>query len=384
MSKSKERAEKNARKLRHSFADKPQPKTTQSPVEGLIPSPEPLLQTPQDTLIDIRASRIEQEEERKNLLDALKKLAPENPEFNKVWGELLFGTEMKIEDGKKVPWTSEDFYQHSREEVDKEERSSRKSLTRDLTFGFDMQSRHFGNPENPEHGKTTEIIDACATILGKVLSSDEQVTEMWPISRPEERTQAQLLEVIRRITLRPSYFMFGLGHDRELDAFSFPGDDFEERFKAFRRYDNFLAKTGFKREGRAEREFIETNVAEYTDEDWNRILAIQEHLVFKYVRDFAGKFASGSQRVSQVAPRLVEYGEAVYTQEELDLFRKKAKRADQMAAGVLEMHSFDDLYPQIKKWFGKEAGFKEFLEKFDPIRVTRRGTFELPSSDFFD
>lgn len=375
MARGKERAE---RKLRHSSADKPQPRAT------LASDSDKVSETSRapSKQIDIRELRVSLEKERKEITARLREQFPENPAFNRTFGKLVFGSETKIVGGKKEAWTTLDFVNALGNEAEEEERSSRRTLTRDLIFAFDMQSRHFGNPEDPEHGETTDVIDACATILGRILDSPEKLTEMWPLDRPEERTQAQFLEVVRRVTLNPPYFMFGLGHDGELDAFHFPGNDFNHRFDAFDRFDHFLNVMGLDRTAEAQQAFIKSNVVQYSDEDWNKILEMQEHLVMTYVKSFVGRFALGSENVFNAAPLLTEYGERVYTDEQIDLFRDKATSAKQIAAVVAQMESFSDLFPQIRKWFGEESGFKEFLDKLRPARITKRGIFEVPNRLF--
>lgn len=181
MSKDRKRSEQAARKLRHSFSDKLEPRFVQKPL------PETNLQPttptfPAEQLIDIREERVKEEERRKQIIFNLKVEIEEDLEFYETWGQLVHGSKTKIVDGKQVPWTSEDFMQDTIEAVwmaKQEDHTQRKILTRDLTFAFDMQSRQFGNPEDPENGETTEVIDACATILGNVLRSSEQLYEYY-------------------------------------------------------------------------------------------------------------------------------------------------------------------------------------------------------------
>lgn len=189
---------------------------------------------------------------------------------------------------------------------------------------------------------------------------------------------------MRRVTLRPSYTLFGWGEDNVLDAFPYPGDDFDAREREHKNYQRFLKITGVQEGEEAERGFIKNNVVGYTESDWQRVLDVQKYVVFGYIKGLAKRFATSSRDVSDIAPRMVEYGDPVYSEEELAKYRTRAENADSVAVVVLQMQAFEELYPQIRAWFGEDARMKEFLEKLRPERITQRGTFQVPSLDYFD
>ncbi len=135
----------------------------------------------------------------------------------KVVAFLIFGSDTKIvedDDGKQVevPYSHDDILQHLEVMEHQGEIGTRRHLARDMMLALESVDQAASEMAGEDLIRFNLIRDISFVLLERVLSSEVDVSDPSPVSFPGVIFEAELVEVIRREVLDPSYAVIpGIG-----------------------------------------------------------------------------------------------------------------------------------------------------------------------------
>lgn len=286
---------------------------------------------------------------------------------------MMMGSEKKVvnkPDGsqEESDWTFGDLMSEWDKESEIDEREVRRELAEEVVLAMKHQHDFFIRREEPgEYHQSEEVIECTFALLEWVMKSKDNITERYPTPGmvTETRAAAEMLEVMRRIVLRPAYYiMEGIAKS---DIHPVPSyfDDFWDSYNERRAEIEAQMKdpkdTDEYQEVKAR--VAHENPKKYTWEEWKEILQAEMVYLQEYLEGCA--FAAARQLNHRVEffSSLTNNGQPVLPIEAGDRFTAMAQDMFTVAKDISELDGFDQVLPYIKKKYGPDATFKTLLEK---------------------
>lgn len=315
----------------------------------------------------------ETQEHLKGLQDFFKKQFFSDP--TRV-GNLLFQNKMRKtvgSDGKieEVPWTIDGVFEEI-EKVRKEESTGiRKDLAVDTIIAIKSQERFFSATEHPLKKDSINNSAFILALLERVLSSKDEIGERYPIGEPtEEYWTAELLEVVRRIVLKPTTFLLeGYGKSGIHSVPGYKDEEFwEEREKLIT--DDMRNRRDTGKYHELEKERQKRAIENRGEDEWEKILGKESEYLKGYLGELIDRSLQSTIRTEHFAQRFIYNGKRVAGDEQLTEYQEKIKRAKARQVEYAKLKNFQKVLPWIKKNFGEDADFQTLLQFLNPIELT--------------
>jgi len=296
-----------------------------------------------------------------------KKFLP--PEVVQDLGKGLFGTAKKTkidENGNKVEvdWCLSDLTDALLRGVEEKESSIRESMAEDLMIALEAQSRFFTITEHPGKKKSDEYARIVASIMLRLLSSDDEIVLDYSWGPPTETYyETEFLEVVRRTILNSYYSLFSGTHDGGIGSIRHYSDyDF---FHQDVRTEEQKKCEGHEEFQRLEQERIRKSLEDREDAKWEEILEDEDIYIMDYFREcleratknWGGKFVLGQ--------RAVRSGVRVYSDEEAEAFGQKEVTVGGAPRRIFGAFKFDGDFIVDQKKVRRRCRLSNFFPIFE-------------------
>ncbi len=286
---------------------------------------------------------------------------------------LMMGSEKKVitnPDGstEEAEWTLGDLMSEWDKQGEIEEREVRVQLAEEILLTVRYQHDFFIRREEPaEYHQSEQAIECTLALLEWVAKSPDNITDRYPVGGmvAETRDAAEMLEVIRRVVLRPSYMiMEGVARSDIRPVPSYE-DDFwdvlderrarvEAQMKNPRDHDEYMS---------TQVKVTHDNPKQYTWDEWKEILNEEMVYLHEYLQGCAVRSVGEMRERVDFYSSLTKDGQHLLTQEVKEKWDDQVRDIAAIVDELLALEKFEQVLPWIKQKFGEVATFKTLLEK---------------------
>lgn len=270
-------------------------------------------------------------------------------------------------------WTMAEIHRTMDDLQEKQESEIRGRLNEELIVATTWQENYFS--EKRFRGKnrhfvleSQQVTDLVRSLLSEFSRSKEDLTYPWVLEMTEDRYAAEAVEVIRRTVLKPTYIL--MEGPAEGPITSIPSYN-ENEF--WQNYEEQLQgiKSGLENPDdidslrQAQKETALHNPAEYSPEEWRRILAKEKRYLHEYLTSRARRAYSKFAETVGYAESLYDGRKKVYHAKDVKEFIKNNRLTGFATYCMQGITDFEGVIPTFEQTFGMKVGFQDILTMTD-------------------
>ncbi len=318
------------------------------------------------------------------LRESVTKMTDPDNSMARLVSRLMFGSkerEVKGEDGltEMRPWTLADIFELDRQGYPERERGARRSLTQETVIGLREQQEFFTTAEHPRLAEVEAVIDFTTAIAKRVLASEKSITEPFTIYASATYDEAEMMEIIRRTILEPTYMLME-GHAEGPIGVIPSYDEDDEFWDPMSERDQKVSSQMKDPRDYTERREVQKRIAlnnpkGYDSEKWEEILDKEAIYLYQYALVAAGRDSGALQRAAKFYASLTDNGQPVHSNEQLAPLNVRVEELTRIYEEIKGLEGFRQLSGWIKQRFGPEATFQTLLQTLSPVDLNHQPEF---------
>lgn len=280
----------------------------------------------------------------------------------RILGQVFIGAPHRLttsEDGhvQDQDWTMADLVAASNRLMDEQEAGTRNHLSMDTHKAMSAQREFYRKKRKPIKQKADLNAAFTLVLLDRVLASDVNISESFPVSVPEVFYEAQMVEIIRRTTLESGYILMeGIGEGSIRVVPSYDDDAYTQEVKTEQQIDEALKSRSRK--------------------EWDEIVEKQSTYIMEYLAILGKKAYYRTKSyigfLDEVAPRLTKEGKKAFPAKQVK--PEVARASDELSLwrGFTKVKDLERVIPWAKRRIGEDADFKVLLQRLNGDRLPTR------------
>jgi len=277
----------------------------------------------------------------------------------RMLGQVFIGAPHRLatgEDGRvqEQDWTMADLMAASDRLMDEQEAGTRNHLSMDTHKAMSAQREFYRKKRMPIKQKADLNAAFTLALLDRVLASDVNISESFPVSVPEVYYEAQMVEVVRRTTLESGYvLMEGIGEGSIRVVPSYDDDVYTQEVKTEQQIDEAIKSRSRK--------------------EWDAIVEKQSTYIMEYLAILGRKAYYRTKSylnfLDEVAPRLTKEGRKAFPAKQVKPEVARANDELSLWRGFKRVKDLDRIIPWAKRRLGEDADFKVLLQRLNGGRL---------------
>lgn len=223
-----------------------------------------------------------------------------------------------------------------------------------------------------EYHQSEQVIECTFALLEWVMKSTDNITERYPTPGmvTETRSAAEMLEVMRRVVLKPAYMvMEGIAKSDIVPVRSYE-DDFwdtlddrrkhvEAQMKDPKDFDEYMV---------VQERVAHENPQHYSEKEWQEILLAEMQYLLEYTQESAQRLTYDFDERVDFISSLTKDGKPIYPDDFIARARQEVSKLMELMKGVQGLTEFDQILPWIKQRFGDDTTYQTFFQKLGAMR----------------
>src|SRR3989344_137770 len=273
----------------------------------------------------------------------------------RMLGQVFIGAPHRLatgEDGRvqEQDWTMADLMAASDRLMDEQEAGTRNHLSMDPHKAMSAQREFYRKKRKPIKQKADLNAAFTLALLDRVLATDVNISESFPVSVPEVYYEAQMVEVIRRTTLESGYILMeGIG---------------EGSIRVVPSYDD----DAFTQEVKTEQQIVEA-LKSRSRKEWDEIVEKQSTYIMEYLAILGKKAYHRTKSylgfLDEIAPRLTKEGKKAFPVKQVKPEVARANDELSLWRGFTGVRDLERVIPWARRRLGKDADFKTLLQRLN-------------------